>query len=96
MLTPDELDEYLDVLRDKGVTQFSCEAFSVALGPVPQEEGDEVSVNEAIRQAQKLENAPRIARGLFGHPSLFPNGMPQFPGSERATVDHKPTHPDEE
>src|SRR5262245_31591878 len=97
MLTPQELDEYLDVLREKGATAFSCPEFAVTLGPEPQADADDLPIGEAIRQAQRQDNLPSVARGIFGHPSLWPNGKPPtFPGAERATVQSKPTHPDDE
>lgn len=100
MLSVDQLDEYLDKLTEYGVTAFSCPEFTVQLAPQMHEAGDEdddVTVAEAIKRANAAEQAPRIARGLYGHPSLWPDGkMPSFPGSERATSDHKPTHPDED
>lgn len=95
MLTPDQLDEYLDVLRDKGVTHFACEVFTVTLGLAPEEEEDDIG--KAIQEAKEAEHAPRAARGVFGHPSLWNGGQPpRFPGSERANANHVPTHPDED
>lgn len=95
MLDPDQLEEILDVLRDKGATAFSCPEFSVTLGVAPVAAVEDMG--EAIRQAKQAESMPSAARGIFGHPSLWPNGTPpRFPGAERATPTHVPTHSDEE
>lgn len=95
MLSPKQLDEYLDVLRDKSVTHFSCEEFSVVLG-AELAEAEEDDIATAIKQAAEQEKLPRVARGLLGHPSLWPDGPARFPGAERSTPEHKPTHEDEE
>lgn len=96
MLDPAYLEEILDVMHEKGATHLSTPEFTVTLGaaPAPAERED---MGEAIKEATRLERMPSAARGLFGHPSLWPNGRPPtFPGAERATPQHKPTHEDEE
>jgi hypothetical protein len=98
MISPRELEEILDVLRDKSVTQFTCPEFSCVLGPEPVDlDATDVSTSEALKQGNQEARKPTVARGIFGHPSLWPNGVPpMFPGAERSTPTHKPTHSDEE
>lgn len=65
------------------------------MGPEPQTEVDE-DISEAIKESKAEARMPRVAAGtLLGHTSLWPKGMPSFPGSERSTPTHTPTHSDE-
>lgn len=95
MIDPQQLEEILEVLREQGATKFACPEFTVTLGAAPVSDSEDIG--EAIRIARDAESIPSAARGIYGHPSLWPNGQPpRFPGSERSTPTHRPTHPDEE
>jgi hypothetical protein len=94
MIDPEQLRELLEVLREEGVSQFSCPEFSCSLLPNAPGEFDE-DIGTAIREAQEAERLPSVARGIFGHPSLWPSGRPPtFPTDRQRET--KPTHPDEE
>lgn len=94
MINPRQLEDLLEVLRDAGATQFSCPEFAVTLAPSAPEAED--SIGDAIESAKSDAMKPRAARGLFGHPALWgSDGPPMFPGSERATPNHAPTHSDD-
>lgn len=96
MIDSAQLEEILDVLREKGVSRFSCSEFSVEMFPNAPA-GDDDDVGRAIEEAKTSARIPSAARGIFGHPSLWPNGVPpKFPGSERSEPYTIPTHPDEE
>lgn len=74
----DVLEDTLKILRAAGATHFACPAYSVTLGPAPYEEDDKMSLKEAVAEAKKP-----VAPGVYGHPSLWPNGAPaRFPGSD--------------
>jgi hypothetical protein len=81
-IDPVQLEEILEVLRDKHATSFSCPEFSVVLAPAaPSEMTD---LKRDIREGNAMSKAP-AARGAFGHPSLWPGGTPpSFPRRERA------------
>lgn len=68
-LTPEQLSAYLDMLREKGISQFECEEFSVSFLPQAME--------------QDLEDTPVRAepKNAWGDRRLW-NGHepPKFPG----------------
>lgn len=81
MLTPEELDDYLEVLTDRGVTEYSCEAFTVSLLSRVKDTG-ESTTSAAIHEGNESAKKPK-ARGIFAHPSLWPDGTPpSFPKAE--------------
>jgi hypothetical protein len=80
MIDPHLLDEILEVLQDRGVSSFACPEFSVSLTPAVRV--DNQPIREAIAEGNEAAKRP-LARGVFGHPSLWPSGVPQFPGSEK-------------
>ncbi len=73
------LDDLLATLREHGVASFSCSEFSLSLLPgLVEADDDGLDLKKAVAEAK----VP-VARGVYGHPSLWPNGRPtSFPGSE--------------
>lgn len=80
-MTPEQLDEYLEVLRDHNVAEFSCPEFSVSLLPAAPRSAATVAAD--IKEGNESVRAP-ARHGAFSHPSLWPNGTPpSFPKAER-------------
>lgn len=68
-LTPSLLAEYLRVLKDAGVREFSCEELKISLGPEPTEE-------------PKQPKAPAVT-SMWKNPHLWGSGgPPKFPVNE--------------
>lgn len=90
-----EMEDWLDMLREKGVTQFSCPDFTCTLGALPADEDDDDDIGTAIAEAKQAAQAPLAARGLFGDPRLWGGRTPpSFPKEQH--IDIVPTHPDED
>lgn len=92
----DDLEDLLDVLIEKGVSDFECPEFKVRFGNAPVSEKQH-TIDDAIAEAKREAAMPRAARGMFADPRLWgPSGPPTFPSPERNEVPTIPTHPDEE
>ncbi len=78
----DQLDDLLQILREHGVSRFECADFSVEIGnsALVKEEKSSTPVGELIRTRPVTD---RPARGVYDHPSLWPNGAaPEFHRAE--------------
>jgi len=81
MLTPDELEEYLDILQDKKVTHFSCPEFTVSMTAVAGEVHEDMS--QAIKEGNEASKSVAV-HGVFAHRSLWPDGKPpSFPKASK-------------
>ena len=76
-MDPDKLDEFLEVLREYGVTRFACSDFSVSFGPAEVAEDDSDEVHTRTGELIKVRpGASTSAHGVYGHPSLWAGGAP--------------------
>lgn len=76
-MTPEQLDEFLEVLRDHSVAEFSCPEFSVSL--LPSAPSEKIDMAQQIKEGNSMVRRT-VGRGLFAHPKLWPGGeAPQFP-----------------
>jgi hypothetical protein len=80
LLSPQELEEYLDVLKDAGVQEFSGLGLHVSFTPYAPGASEAPYVRVAEREKAKNERDSD-----WNHKSLWPNGVPpQFPNIKKA------------
>lgn len=83
MITPDELDDILEVLCERSVATFSCPEFSVTLH-LAAPKGEDNDISTAIKEGNEAAlGRTSNPRGVFAHRSLWPDGRaPTFPGTK--------------
>jgi hypothetical protein len=85
-LNPQLLDDILTVLKDHGVTEFSCPAFALRLNGAVEPSHEDSEVAQAIHRRKEVELTRKVQLGHYAHASLWPDGEPpSFKG--KAPVD---------
>jgi len=74
MIDPEKLDAILEVLQDRGVTNFTCPEFSVTM-TLPPDEAYNERVLTAMKEAKEAQRAA-VTHGPYKHPSLNLTGFP--------------------
>lgn len=78
-LSPAQLDEYLEVLREHGAEYFECPHFKVKLAPAAELPVEMSDADPDIARARERRAAAASAPGqggLYGHKSLWGGGKP--------------------
>lgn len=91
-LTPTQLDEYLEVLRDRGAASFTCPAFSVVLVPdFTEPDNDDVKDPEMAKVIARRAAVAPAPHGNYSHPSLWRGAEPpSFPRPDRPSAQAAP------